>query len=79
MLTIAPVDAFDALDVLAPECGECEGSGLVTYHHGPYERTRECEHCHGTGRHLPCPHCTDGTHPQSGDTCPTCDGYAALT
>ncbi|GHI41091.1 hypothetical protein Sviol_54990 [Streptomyces violascens] len=45
---------------------------------GPYELARECDDCQGTGRRLPCPHCTDGTQPDTDETCPTCEGYAAL-
>jgi predicted anti-sigma-YlaC factor YlaD len=39
------VDAFDALGVIAPECGECERSGAVAYTHGLYEHLRECDAC----------------------------------
>ncbi|WP_159053449.1 hypothetical protein [Streptomyces regalis] len=75
--TPAVIDAYETLGTVAPECGECEGTGMVTYFHGPYERERECDRCHGLGRHLPCPHCTDGTQPDTGGTCATCDGYAS--
>ncbi|MEU5435410.1 hypothetical protein AB0G73_18810 [Streptomyces sp. NPDC020719] len=72
-------DAFSALGVAPPECDECEGRGTVTYFTGPHECTRECEGRHGVGRRLHCPHCVDGTQPETGGTCPTCDGYAALS
>ncbi|MCX4666560.1 hypothetical protein OG453_07730 [Streptomyces sp. NBC_01381] len=79
MLTApAMVEAFDALGVNAPECETCEGTGIATYLHGPYARTRECDTCHGAGHRLPCPHCTDGVTPGTEETCPTCDGYASL-
>lgn len=77
-VTPIAVDAYEVLGVTAPECDECEGSGVVTYCHGPHERERECDHCHGFGRRLPCPHCIDGTQSGTGDTCPTCGGYASL-
>ncbi|MEV0445517.1 hypothetical protein AB0I84_08860 [Streptomyces spectabilis] len=76
-MTITVVDAYEALGIPAPECDACEGSGTATFHLGPHEHSRECDQCHGIGRHLPCPHCTDGTDP-SGDTCQTCDGFASL-
>ncbi|MGW2877033.1 hypothetical protein ACWDBP_12220 [Streptomyces sp. NPDC001233] len=73
------IDAITVAGAHAPECDECEGGGAITHLHGPYEHTRECDTCHGTGRHLPCPACSDGTSPGTGDTCPTCEGFAALT
>ncbi|MEU7576795.1 hypothetical protein AB0B50_04235 [Streptomyces sp. NPDC041068] len=75
--TTTIVDAYEALGALAPECGMCEGSGMVTFLLGPYEHSRECDQCHGVGRYLACPHCTDGVAP-SGDTCRTCEGFTAL-
>ncbi|MFE3185517.1 hypothetical protein ACFXKR_32265 [Streptomyces violascens] len=75
----SPVEAVTVTGTFAPECGECEGSGTIIYLHGPHARTRECDTCHGTGRCLPCPACADGTNSVTGDTCTTCDGFAALT
>jgi DnaJ-class molecular chaperone len=74
-----PVEATTVTGTFAPECEDCEGSGITTYLHGPYVRTRECDTCHGTGRYLLCPACADGVSPTTGDTCTTCDGFAALT
>lgn len=76
--TPSPVEA-STLGATAPECEDCEGSGTVTYLHGPYAHTRECDTCRGTGRCFPCPACTDGTSPATGEACTTCDGFAALT
>ncbi|MBP2055359.1 RecJ-like exonuclease [Streptomyces griseochromogenes] len=73
------VDAIDVLGVAASECDECEGAGTVTFCHGPYERTRECHACYGAGRRTPCPGCTDGTSPNTGETCWTCEGFAVLS
>ncbi|MEN8656304.1 hypothetical protein ABCR94_38470 [Streptomyces sp. 21So2-11] len=79
MLTAPTViDAYKALGIAAPACDDCEGAGMVTYYHGPYEHQRDCDRCHGIGRSLPCPHCTDGTHAGTDETCATCDGYASL-
>lgn len=74
----AMIEAAATLGVPAPECEACEGTGTVIYLHGPYERARECDSCHGAGRCLPCPHCTLGVTPGTEDTCPTCDGYASF-
>ncbi|SHM51952.1 hypothetical protein [Streptomyces yunnanensis] len=73
------VEAVTAIGTFAPECEECEGSGIITYLHGPCEHTRECDTCHGAGRSLPCPACTDGTNHNTGDACVTCEGFAVLT
>ncbi|MFF4605193.1 hypothetical protein ACFY12_20975 [Streptomyces sp. NPDC001339] len=78
LATHAMIEAAPILGVNAPECDDCEGSGTVTYLLGPYEHTRECDTCHGAGHCLPCPTCTDGADPITGDTCATCDGFAVL-
>ncbi|MFG2143616.1 hypothetical protein ACGFRG_05365 [Streptomyces sp. NPDC048696] len=75
---VPPVSHFDLYGRDAPECGTCEGSGQSSYLHGPYETTRECPDCYGTGRFARCPSCLDGTTWETGDTCPTCDGYTSL-
>lgn len=75
---VRPVHCRDALGFDAPECIECEGAGTVTYLRGPHPEQRECDDCLSTGRRLTCPDCTDGTAASGEDSCPTCDGYAAL-
>lgn len=74
----SPVHCRDALGFEAPECAECEGAGIVTHLRGPYAEQRECDDCLGVGRRQACPDCTDGTTMSGEETCPTCDGYAAL-
>ncbi|MEV4741633.1 hypothetical protein [Streptomyces sp. NPDC049555] len=71
----AIVDAYEVLGFEAPECCECE-DGTLFYCDGPYERTRECETCRGTGRFLVCPQCIDGL--AAGADCLTCDGAGTL-
>ncbi len=60
-VTVSPVHCYDALGFDAPECRDCEGTGVATYLRGPYLEQRECEDCLGAGRRLTCPDCTDGT------------------
>ncbi|WP_433547196.1 hypothetical protein ACQPZG_20490 [Streptomyces sp. CA-294286] len=74
-MSTAPVECFERYGHDAPECENCEGSGQDAYLLGPYEVPRECPDCHGSGRALKCPDCSDGTWP-TGDSCPSCDGYA---
>ncbi|MFI0912538.1 hypothetical protein [Streptomyces abikoensis] len=71
----AIVDAYEMLGIEAPACGECE-DGTLFYCDGPYEASRECETCRGTGRALSCPRCAGGLL-GDGD-CLTCDGAGTL-